>query len=59
MSGDEPLGQVLFDLPAFRDGVGSVDVDGKKLPQADLRPGAIALPGGARKVRVELPKGHQ
>lgn len=54
MRGDIPLGRVLFDLPAFRNGVSAVEVDGKVLPQTELRPGAIALPPGARRVRVDL-----
>ena len=55
--GDKPDGNILFNLPLFKDQIKSVTSDGKQITSFDNEMGLINLQSESRTVRVELVRG--
>jgi len=54
LEGDDPVGAVLFNLPAFVGNISKVVADGKAVKEFDVTRGIVELPATTREVTVEF-----
>ena len=59
LSGDDPLGDIIFDLPLFVDNISKLTVDGEKSNMYDNRTGVVQVPPITSKIRVKLKKSRK
>jgi hypothetical protein len=52
LEGDMPLGEIIFDLPAFKGNIDSVEADGRPVASFDSTSGQVRLPASTRSARV-------
>jgi len=56
LSGDDPLGEIVFNLPLFVDNISKLTVDGEKSNMYDNSTGVVQVPPTTSKIRVKLKK---